>query len=181
MTTLDTALDFTLEHEGGWANHPNDKGGPTMYGITKATYDAYRRARQLPMRSVRQISREETRDIYEMRYWRKFRCDAVEVISPRLAIMLFDFVVHSGNWGVKHLQRVLSVAQDGAIGPKTLASIAERVKSPVGHAKLLAGYLEDRRSFLLHLATKPGQDAFRDGWMNRIEDLRRAVRAGSVA
>ena len=35
-------LAFTLKYEGGRSNDPHDPGGPTMEGVTQATYDAYR-------------------------------------------------------------------------------------------------------------------------------------------
>ena len=34
-------LEKTLAFEGGWSNHPNDKGGATQYGVTQSTLDAY--------------------------------------------------------------------------------------------------------------------------------------------
>jgi len=30
-------IDRIIEVEGGYVNNPNDKGGPTKYGITEAT------------------------------------------------------------------------------------------------------------------------------------------------
>lgn len=34
-------LKKTLTFEGGWSNHPNDKGGATQFGVTQNTLDAY--------------------------------------------------------------------------------------------------------------------------------------------
>ena len=33
---VDTLIDGLIEREGGYVNHPADKGGPTCFGITEA-------------------------------------------------------------------------------------------------------------------------------------------------
>lgn len=37
-----TALEFALRWEGGYINHPADKGGETNFGVTSAVYKHYR-------------------------------------------------------------------------------------------------------------------------------------------
>ncbi len=39
---LQRSLEFLLAEEGGWSNHPDDKGGATFNGVTQATYDDWR-------------------------------------------------------------------------------------------------------------------------------------------
>ena len=38
MANLEKALKNCLKWEGGFANDPDDTGGPTMRGVTIATY-----------------------------------------------------------------------------------------------------------------------------------------------
>ena len=48
---VDQLIDALIEREGGYANHPADKGGPTCFGITEAVARAHAYAgpmRQLP-------------------------------------------------------------------------------------------------------------------------------------
>jgi lysozyme family protein len=33
---VDLLIDALIEREGGYADHPADKGGPTCFGITEA-------------------------------------------------------------------------------------------------------------------------------------------------
>jgi len=40
-----------LKWEGGWSNDPNDKGGPTMKGVTIAVYTLYCRSKGKPIPS----------------------------------------------------------------------------------------------------------------------------------
>ena len=44
---FERCLAITLKWEGGYSNHPDDPGGPTMRGIIQREYDAWRKkARQ---------------------------------------------------------------------------------------------------------------------------------------
>ena len=40
---FERCLAVTLKWEGGYSNHPDDPGGPTMQGIIQREYDAWRR------------------------------------------------------------------------------------------------------------------------------------------
>ncbi len=40
---FERCLAITLKWEGGYSNHPDDPGGPTMRGIIQREYDAWRR------------------------------------------------------------------------------------------------------------------------------------------
>lgn len=47
MSRFDQCLKFVLEREGGYVNHPADRGGPTNKGIVQKVYDQYRTFRRL--------------------------------------------------------------------------------------------------------------------------------------
>lgn len=66
MSRFDDCLSHILKFEGGFVDHPADKGGATNKGITQAVYDAYR---QTNRRSVKFIEDNEVRDIYQSNYW----------------------------------------------------------------------------------------------------------------
>jgi hypothetical protein len=53
------ALAFVLKAEGGYTNHPSDRGGPTNKGILQREYDQYRRDNGLPSADVRDILNAE--------------------------------------------------------------------------------------------------------------------------
>ena len=40
-SNVDALIDELIEREGGYVNHPADKGGPTRFGITEAVARAH--------------------------------------------------------------------------------------------------------------------------------------------
>ena len=56
---FDEALKFVLKQEGGYSNHPADKGGATNKGIIQSVYNRYRRDKNLSIRSVKDIEDKE--------------------------------------------------------------------------------------------------------------------------
>jgi len=156
------ALAFTLEYEGGYANHPYDPGGETNYGITRTTARAhgYRG-------SMKKIPMEVVSTIYREGFWDKCRCE--EMPRHPLRLVVFDAAVNSGPAnGAKWLQAALGVAPDGAIGPITLA--AANAHRDLDRLALLA--IQLRLDFLRGLRT---WRRFGRGWSNRIAALRAEV------
>ena len=90
------ALAFVLEHEGGWADNPQDSGGPTMKGITLATYARWRAAQGLaePTKDdLRAISDDEVQQIYLGDYW---LASGANALTWPMQLAHFDAAVNSG-------------------------------------------------------------------------------------
>ena len=101
---IEQMLDELVEREGGFVDHPADRGGATRYGITEAVARAhgYRGA-------MRALPRSEAVDIYRRLYWLRPRFDAVAMRAPRIAAELFDTSVNMGPAvAVTFLQRALT-------------------------------------------------------------------------
>ena len=166
--TFDDAFSFLLGVEGGYVNDPHDHGGATNYGVTQNTYDNYRCKLGLPEQPVKVISLEEAKAIYKSNYWDVVRGDS---FYPGLSLVLFDTAVHHGpGKATRILQEVVGVAPDGVIGPQTITAVAK-----AGTDKVIDDYLSVRLSILLHLAKNPGQEKFKNGWINRINKLKKKV------
>lgn len=127
---FDRAVNQTLMSEGLYSDHPEDAGGPTMYGITQALarahgYDG----------SMRDLLRDRAIEIYHAEFWLWDRLDEVAEIDGPVAREIFDTSVNMGNQrGVIFLQRLLRVfnrrqrdypdiVSDGRIGPKTIEAL----------------------------------------------------------
>lgn len=156
MMNFDQAFTTLLQHEGGFSDHPADRGGKTRYGITEAV------AREVGYRGdMRELPLDLAKRIYEGRYWDAVRADELPA-AARYAV--FDAAVNSGpRQAILWLQRAVGVKDDGIIGPKTLAAV--HAADP---ERLLRRFLSQRLRFMAGLPSWP---AFGRGWARRIADL----------
>jgi lysozyme family protein len=161
MTDFARALPHVLKHEGLWSDHPKDPGGATMKGITLATFRTYRPG--ATKEELRNISDAMVAKIYREGYWNAVKADD---LPSGVNYCVFDFGVNSGpRRAIMALQRALNVADDGAIGPITLA--AARKADP---EQLVSRICSDRLAFMRRLSTWP---TFGKGWQRRVEGVER--------
>lgn len=179
----DELLDDLLEREGGYVNHPADRGGPTKYGITEAVARANGFSG-----AMRDLPRDEALAIYRRLYWLRPRFNSVAARAPRVAAELFDTGVNMGPAvAATFLQRALTalnrgaadyadLVPDGRIGTRTLAALdaflAVRGAAP-GEVVLLRALEALQGERYLRLAeNRPANEAFLYGWLaNRIGTL----------
>ncbi len=90
---FERCLAITLKWEGGYSNHPDDPGGPTMRGIIQREYDAWRKKNGKRPRPVGQIDDDELRTIYRDEYWDAMSCDE---FPAGFDLCVFDAAVNSG-------------------------------------------------------------------------------------
>lgn len=151
--TFDDAFTRLLGHEGGYSDHKADPGGKTMWGITEAVARAYGFTGDM-----RTLTRDEAKRIYRADYWEPVRADE---LPQQVRFDVFDGAVNSDvKQSVKWLQRAAGVADDGIIGPKTLAAV--RAMAPDRVAKRYNGH---RLRFMKDLKNWP---SFSRGWADRI-------------
>lgn len=88
---VDAAIETTLKLEAGYVNNPNDRGGPTRWGVTEvvARSEGYKG-------DMRDLPRETAKQILLQRYWQRPGFDAVNRLSPAIAWEMFDAGVLSG-------------------------------------------------------------------------------------
>lgn len=128
-----TAIKKVLEHEGGWVNNPNDRGGETYQGISRKFHPDWGgwsmidEVRQKYHGEIFPIIRDSglVESFYHVKFWLKNRLS--EVKNDHVAGLIFDWVVNSGG-AVKEIQKVLKkmghdIVADGVIGPNTLNAI----------------------------------------------------------
>ena len=165
-------IDNLIKREGGFVNHPADKGGPTNMGITQKALTNWL-AREATIADIENLSKQTARDIYYSNYYIKPSIDDLpELLRP----IVFDMVVNSGKRGIKLLQDALNChgydcgKVDGRIGPKTAASAKAAVEQ-MGNE--LIKILVRRRVIFYEGIVKadPTQRAFLAGWINRSESF----------
>ena len=172
-------IDELIEREGGYVNHPADKGGPTCFGITEAVARAHGYAG-----AMRSLPREEAAAIYRRLYWLRPRYDQVAKRAPRIAAELFDTGVNMGPAvATTFLQRALTalnrngkdygdLTPDGRIGPVTIAALdGLAARGQRGGETVLLRALEALQGerYLRLAERRPANEAFLYGWLaNRI-------------
>lgn len=155
------SLASVLRHEGGYSNHPDDKGGPTNLGITLATFRKWVK-KDGTIADLKALTREQAAKCYRAVYWNGIKGDD---LPGGIDYATFDYCVNSGQGrAAKALQAVLGVEQDGVIGPVTLA--AARAADPI---KTINALCDQRMAFLRKLSNWP---TFNKGWTSRVEDVR---------
>lgn len=164
-------IPIILKWEGGWSNHPSDKGGATMRGITYSTFCAWRQQQHRPQPSVadlRQLGQEEWNSIFLSFYWHKWKADLIE--NQGIANLLVDFAWASGAaTSIRHIQKnVLCLKPDGIVGPLTLRAINNHPNPK----ELFVRIKEARIAFVNRLAERDAtQKVFLKGWTNRINSF----------
>lgn len=176
---IDELIHELIGREGGYVDHPADRGGPTRWGITQrvARANGY-------LGDMRHLPRDEAAAIYRRIYWLRPRFDRVAEEAPRIAAELFDTGVNMGpGVAAGFLQRALNalnrrgsdypdVAIDNIIGPRTLAALSAFIgkRGRAGEAVLLKALEALQGERYLHLAEqRPANEAFLYGWLaNRL-------------
>ncbi len=160
-SNFDLCLQKVLQHEGGWADHPNDPGGATMRGVTIGTFAQFK-GRKVTKDELRNISDADLHTIYRRKYWDVIRGDDLPL---GIDYATFDAAVNSGpSRGARWLQQSLAVEPDGKVGPITVEAAAAANPRDVIERSTAA-----RLSFLRMLKTWP---TFGRGWQRRVDDVR---------
>lgn len=175
--TYDAILNRMLQHEGGYANIPGDRGGETNFGITIAT------ARMFGYNGdMKAMTLNHAKEIYRQQFWMKVKGDKLLEINPCLADWVFNFGVNAGTGrSVKFLQRALNllnnrqtdyadIAEDGALGQGTLNSLLayQRRRGEEGMKNLVVALVSLQISHYLNLSEKDNvQEKFTNGWLAR--------------
>lgn len=161
-----SALLTTLGHEGGWSNHPNDRGGLTYMGITSLTLDRYNTIAGTYLR-MEDLTSMTVADIYYRLFWKGYN---VERFPFALRPFMFDWVVHSGSFAIKSAQRYIGTKADGIAGRKTQEAFAAAVVKD-GSETVLHHLVLRRMDHLCRMVKRdPNQAVFLVGWWNRVKN-----------
>ena len=157
-------MPFILRWEGGFSDHPADRGGATNRGVTLATFQQFYGADRTAD-DLRAMTDEQWLRIFREGYWNRWQAD--RIASQSLANLLVDWVWASGSHGITRPQKILGVEADGIVGEQTLAALAARAPEPLFHQLKAA-----RIAFVEGIVREnPSQKVFLRGWKNRIEAI----------
>ena len=146
------AWEYIQSVEGGFSDHPDDRGGATNFGISSRFMSA--KHPELSPRQIRKkikgLSKKEARDIYYNDFWIPSGSAQIysEARDPSLALVVFDSAVQHGQ--------------------NTATKLLEKSE---GNANSL---IEVRRE---HYKKLKQNNIFGRGWMNRLYKLQKTIDA----
>lgn len=169
MAKIQPLADFILSFEGGYVNHPNDKGGPTNMGVTLKTwqtqgYDKNNDGR-IDAKDVKLITKADAISILRRCYWNRWKADAIK--DQSIANILVDWVWISGTPGITLVQAMLGVTADGIVGSRTLKALNSQ------NPKQFFERIKARRKQYIAgiIAKHPSQEVFEAGWLRRLNAI----------
>ncbi len=166
-------IGYILQHEGGYVNHPADKGGPTNFGVTIKTYSKWL-GRRATIDEVKAMKVETAREIYETMYLTGPRIHTLP--EPPQTLILDMAINHGPKLGIKLLQRVVNLAgfgpcsMDGIIGPETRKCVIEAAEA-MGPYLQNAVVFERKKLYNSIVERKPSQAVFLKGWLRRADSF----------
>lgn len=158
---FDRAFTRLIGHEGAYSDDPQDPGNwtggrvrvgrllGTKYGIAANTYGDL---------DIENLTLDQAKAIYHRDWWLKAGADQ---LHAAIVYQLWDFAVNAGMGTAKRaLQRAVRVADDGQIGPLTLAAVRAMNTNDV-----LLRFAAQRLRFYTSLST---WRTYGKGWANRV-------------
>lgn len=165
------AFNYVLGDEGRkYTNDPNDKGGPTKFGVTKKAFEAYFK-REALISEIENMSESTAGTIYYFDFWKPLGLDSV--IDNAISTSIFDCGVLYGlrvsaNMTQKSLRACgRSLMIDGVIGPQTVSFLNEI--SAYLFLTVYRGQVLQEIDDIIRVT--PSDEEYRHGWTNRANRL----------
>lgn len=165
MAKSEKLMPFIHKWEGGYANHPNDKGGCTMKGVTIGTFRRYF-GNNKTCSDLKNITDEQWLYVFEKGYWNP--CKADDINNQSIANIIVDWAWLSGTkTAIKKTQKILGIDADGIVGEQTINAI-----NNANQEELFNSIYNKREEFYYNICeSHPSQKVFLKGWLNRLRDF----------
>ena len=189
MAKFELAHKIVMQHEGGYANNPKDRGGETYKGVSRKNFPLWAgwsivdRVKMMNPKpgSIDNLLQSQTDlqnmvlSFYKTNFWDALNLDAIN--DQAIAVEMYDTGVNMGT-GVAalFLQRSLNVSNKngndypdlpltGNVGPKTAQYMNEH-KRPAEVLKVL-NCLQGAR-YISIMEANPDQEIFFRSWFCRV-------------
>lgn len=181
MADFNACLQYVLGHEGGYSDHPNDKGGATNKGISTGLLKQMDTSvlkrigipEKITPQVVKSLTDHQISTIYYLVFWDVAPFEKIQNFT--IAKYFFDMAVHHGiSQATKNMQRACNsvyrdekyLDDDGVFGSLTLQGINQASFS------IIPAMISERAGFMRRLISMyPSQRVFLDGWLERAYDL----------
>lgn len=170
MANFEGFAGKVLRLEGGFVNHPADKGGPTKYGVILSTWKQYGYDKDhdgdIDAEDIRALTEDDARYIAKKVFWDFFQADFI--LNQSIAEFIVDWGYNSGRVTVaKKVQKLLGVPADGLIGVQSLNAI-----NCADQQNIFDALKVSRRMYIDSIVeSNPSQRVFYTGWIKRINSF----------
>lgn len=170
MNNFDKAFLYVLGDEGGYTNHPQDRGGPTNWGITIIDLARWRK-KPVSAADVKAMTKAEAKAIYKAWYWDTLSLDQITDYGKSCTIFDIGVVRGIGNGAMTAQEACCALGSplevDHHLGPKSVVGVNQVDHAAFIHkcSELVAG------QFHGIVADHPSQAVFLNGWINRAHHL----------
>lgn len=166
--TARKAIDKLMDYEGRYSNLPDDRGGPTMWGIA-SNFNPDLREDIINQR----LTRDRARERYFTRYWRGIA--GIDSLHPSVAYVLFNGRVHGITFSrVAGLAQQLAGLQPGAWGPRSAAHVAKWNSHQVSR---YLSEIEQRARVMGVEIAEAARSPYKNGFVNRLLHAARDARS----
>lgn len=172
---FESIIDKNLEHEGGYVNNKNDRGGETKYGITKSFMEDYKYA--LPGGKailIKDLTIDDAKKLYKA-MWDRYNIGHIR--KKDLAYVIYDYMINTNAHTVaKRVQAILNkrgagLNVDGHVGEKSLNAIHNS-----DYKWLMDEILKDRYyNYREQVRKSSTQREFYAGWINRLNKIAETI------
>jgi lysozyme family protein len=172
---FESIIGYNLEHEGGYVNNKNDRGGETKYGITKPFMEEYQYA--LPggkAKPIKDLTVEDAKLLYKA-MWDRYNLGYIR--DKDLAYVVYDYMINSyAGTAAKRIQEILNtkgagLKVDGHLGEMSLKAIHNS-----DYKWLIDEILKNRQYYYREQVKDDStQLEFYAGWMNRLNKIAESV------
>lgn len=172
-------IDMILQHEGGFVNDPEDRGGFTYRGITRKNFPDWKGWQivdaNLPLKNGQIIKNQDieqyVREFYYDNFYRPMKIDEIDNI-----LISGHLLCHGVNAGIKNSVKILqksineicneNISVDGIIGKITLSYANSNKQEKIANEMIVK-----RKEYYTNLAKRnPSQQKFLKGWINRVNN-----------
>lgn len=188
MAKFEVSYKITYEKEGGYVNHPNDKGGETIFGISRKyhpNWGGWQMVDQAKWFCTESEGSKEWEneltgyckanegivrlklDFFKTLFWNPLQLDLIT--SQKIANALFDASVnHDPRDAAKMAQKALKIKADGIVGNQTIQAL-----NSASEWSFLNLFCAERKAYYYELVKRdPSQQGFLNGWIARAESFR---------
>ena len=179
------SVQQVIKAEGGFVNHPADKGGMTIFGVSRKHHPSLWIWKQidcwvkegLPAKAITVKAQDNElfmaciEVVYSTLYWEPMKLDQFPNITR---YPFFNCAVNIGvPRTIKMIQKLSGALVDGVLGGQTIKA----VKDFRDHEELVDLFYQQWQEYYDRIiANNPSQKVFEKGWAARIKEVKKVNR-----